>query len=594
MSRIAIDPVTRVGGHLRIEVDVAGGSVQDAWSSGTMFRGLESILRGRDPRDAWLLAQRVCGTCTGVHALASVRAVENALGLTIPRNARLIRNLLAGTQLVADHVLHFYTQQAFDWVDVTAALRASPAATATLAASIGDWPQSSATDFRDVQDRLSTLVASRQLGPFANGPWGHPAYTLPPEENLLVLAHYFDALDWHRRFMRIHTLLGGKSPHPQTFLVGGMALAPTWGGPNRALPGEHPQQIERNAPLALSDRGLAVIADLVEEARTFVEQVYVPDTLLIAKGYPAWTRIGAGIGTYMAFGEFPEDDSRAPELLMPRGRVGREMSSVAPVEHTAVAETVAHSHYTYDSGDQTLLQPWDGQTRQRYGGPPPPVTTLEGADKYSWMKAPRYDGEPMEVGPLARVLVANLEGRGVVRAAVQRVVGSLGAEPGGALQHDGPNPGPGHRERRRRHPPGRVASPTSSPTSRPATWPSPTSRPGIPPAGRARPAAGRSASRRAAPSATGSRSRIAGSPGTSSSTRRPGTARRATRMDAVAPARRRWSGRPSPIPRGRWRSCGPSTRSLPARPARSTRIAPARPARSRSTLPEEGRDDRCR
>ena len=429
MSRIAIDPVTRVGGHLRIEVDVAGGVVQDAWSSGTMFRGLESILRGRDPRDAWLLAQRVCGTCTGVHALASVRAVENALGLTIPRNARLIRNLLAGTQLVADHVLHFYTQQAFDWVDVTAALRASPAATATLAASIGDWPAASAAHFRDVQDRLATLEASRQLGPFANGPWGHPAYTLPPEENLLVLAHYFDALDWQRRFMRIHTLLGGKSPHPQTFLVGGMALAPTWGGPNRALPGEHPQQIERNAPLALSDRGLAVIADLVEEARTFVEQVYVPDTLLIAKGYPAWTRIGAGIGTYMAFGEFPEDDSRAPELLMPRGRVGREMSSVAPVEHTAMAETVAQSHYTYDSGDQTLLQPWDGQTRPRYGGPPPPVTTLEGSDKYSWMKAPRYDDDPMEVGPLARVLVANLEGRGVVRAAVQRVIGSLGADP---------------------------------------------------------------------------------------------------------------------------------------------------------------------
>ncbi len=426
MSRTVIDPVTRVGGHLRIEVEVAGGAVADAWSSGTMFRGMETILRGRDPRDAWLLAQRVCGTCNGVHALGSVRAVESALGLTVPRNARLVRNLLAGTQLVADHVVHFYHLQALDWVDVMAALRAAPAATASLAASLSDWPQSSATYFREVQDRLAAMVASRQLGPFANGDWGHPAYTLTPEADLLLLAHALEALDWQRRFMRIHTLLGGKSPHPQTFLVGGMALAPEWGGPNRALPGEHPQQIERNAPLALGERGLAVIAELVAEARVFVERVYLPDALLLAREYPEWSRVGAGIGSYLAFGEFPEDDSQAPVLLLPRGRVTRALASVEPVEHTGVGETVVSSHYTYANGDAALLHPWDGETSQRYGGPPPPVETLEGAAKYSWLKAPRYADQPMEVGPLARVLVGYVEARDVIRRLVNDLVGSLG------------------------------------------------------------------------------------------------------------------------------------------------------------------------
>jgi hydrogenase large subunit len=428
VSRIAIDPVTRLGGHLRVEVDVAGGAVQDAWSSGTMFRGIESILRGRDPRDAWLLAQRVCGTCNGVHALASVRAVENALGLTVPRNARLIRNLLAGTQLVQDHVVQFYHLQLLDWVDVMAALRASPGATASLSSSITDWPQASATYFGEVQDRLATMVASNQLGPFANGDWGHPAYTLAPEADLLLLAHALEALDWQRRFMRVHTLLGGKSPHPQTFLVGGMTLAPTWGGPNRAMPGEHPQQIERNSPMALSERGLAVIAELVTEARTFVEQVYAPDALLLAREYPEWAAIGAGLGSYLAAGEFPETDSLAPELFLPQGRVDRSLSRVDPVDQTRIAETVVHSHYTYATGDGALLHPWDGETSQRYGGPPPPVTTLEGAEKYSWLKAPRYEDGLVEVGPLARILVGYVEARGAIRTAVNRLVTALGIE----------------------------------------------------------------------------------------------------------------------------------------------------------------------
>jgi hydrogenase large subunit len=427
VARTVIDPVTRIGGHLRIEADVEDGEVRDAWSSGTMFRGMELILKGRDPRDAWLLAQRICGLCGGVHALASVRAVEKALGITIPANARLIRNLMAGTRYVQDHVLHFYQLQSFDWIDLPSALDASPVATSTLARSISDWPQSSATYFGSVKERLAAFVRSGRPGTFANGYWGHPAYTLSPEANLLLAAHYLEALDWQRRILRIDTLLGGKSPHPQTYLVGGMSLAPPWGGPASTLPGEHPVLLDRDSPIALGARGLDDIAGLLAEAKAFVDQVYVPDTLLLAEHYRDWTRIGSGVGSYLAYGEFPEDGSSEPALFLPRGRiVGRDFVVAKPVDEAAIAETVAHSYYAYESGDDQLRRPGAGETSPHYAGPTPPVTTLEGSDKYSWLKAPRYDGEPMEVGPLARMLVAYAEGRGDVRVRLDVVAARLG------------------------------------------------------------------------------------------------------------------------------------------------------------------------
>jgi Ni,Fe-hydrogenase I large subunit len=430
VTRIAIDPVTRIGGHLRIEVEVANGGVTDAWSSGTMYRGIERILKGRDPRDAWLLAQRVCGVCTGAHALASVRAVENAVGVTIPKNARLIRNLIAGSASAQDHVVQFYQQGALDWVDAVSALAADPAATSKLARSLSDWPASSTSYFEATKARLATLVGSGQLGPFANGYWGHPAYRLLPEANLMVMAHYLEALDWQRRISRIHTLLGGKNPHPQTYLVGGMALTPPWGGPVRALAGEHPMLPERNAPIALSADGLSDLAKLVAELRTFVDQVYVPDALAIAGFYHEWSAIGRGTADYLSYGEFPEDDSPEPVLLLPRGRiVGGVLRGVQPVDEAAIAETVASSHYTYEGGDFMLKHPSEGRTEPRYGGPPLPFTSLEGAAKYSWLKAPRYDGSPMEVGPLARVLVAYAEGRHDVRARVNEFVAKLGVGP---------------------------------------------------------------------------------------------------------------------------------------------------------------------
>lgn len=429
MARLVVDPVTRVGGHLRVEVEVRGGEVTDAWSAGTMFRGLEQALVGRDPRDAWLLAQRICGTCTGVHALASVRAVENALGIAIPTNARLLRNLLAATQNVDDHVMAFYLRQAFDWIDVVAALDANPAEAAALARSKSPRTTTTAAGLAEVQGRLQRLVSAGQPGPFANGPWGHPAMTISPEASLVVAAHALEALDWQRTFMRLHTLLGGKSPHPQSFIVGGMTLEPPWGGPATALPGEHPGQVERESPTALGPQGLALMAELIDEGRRFVEDVLVPDVLMVAEQYRRWARIGAGPADFLAFGEFPEDDSTRPELLLPQGRiVDGGLGRVEPVDQVQVAETIAHAHYVSDHGDGPR-HPADADARPSYQGPPPPVTSLEGATHYSWIKAPRYAGGLVQTGALARLLVGYVEARGAARAAVFDAVEALGGEP---------------------------------------------------------------------------------------------------------------------------------------------------------------------
>jgi hydrogenase large subunit len=431
MTRVVIDPVTRIGGHLRIEATIANAVVTDAWSSGTMFRGLEAILRGRDPRDAWLVAQRVCGTCTGVHALASVRAVEQALSLGIPTNARLVRNLLAGSRIVIDHVVRFYHQHALDWVDAASALDADPTATSALARSTSDWPASSASHFAMTQSRLAGLLDSRTSGPFANGYWGHPAYRLSPEHDLLVLAHYLDALDWQRSITRIHTLIGGKNPHPQTFLVGGMVMATRWGGPHSPLPGEHPQQIDRRAPNALTEGGLADLASLIAEARRFVKEVYVPDVFAIASAYQDWLGIGSGGGSYLSFGEFPQDDTNDPVLLLPRGRLlAGNLASLEPVDQAEIAESITHAYYAAEHDDTAPRHPLDATASPRYAGPALPVATLEGSERYSWIKAPRYDGDPVEVGPLARMLVGYASGRPALRA----VVDDAGARLGTGLQ----------------------------------------------------------------------------------------------------------------------------------------------------------------
>jgi hydrogenase large subunit len=427
MARITIDPFTRMGGHLRVEAEVSGGAVSDAWISGTMFRDLESVLRGRDARDAWLLAERICGTCTGVHSLASVRAVENALGIEIPPNARLVRNVLAAAQLVRDHVLGFYQGQGSDWVDAASALTADPVATSKLARQTSQWPQSASEYFKGVRDRLAAVIESDQPGMFANGPWGHPAYRLTPEQNLLLLAHMLEALDWQRSLMRIHALLGGKDPHPQTYLVGGMALAPPWGGPTPPIGREHPQVPDPNAPIALSEAGIAMIAGLITDARTFVEQVFVPDVRIVANAYADWGRLGAGTGDYLAWGDYPQKDGRDPGLFLPRGRlVGGNLNQGLEALPDAVAETVTHAWYRYSDGDEALKKPAAGETVPAWSGLALPLVSLDGAAKYTWVKAPRYEGLPQETGPLARMLVGAANGQSEIRLGLERILGDTG------------------------------------------------------------------------------------------------------------------------------------------------------------------------
>jgi Ni,Fe-hydrogenase I large subunit len=411
MTRIAIDPITRIEGHLRIEVEVQDGQVTDAWSSGTMFRGIELILRDRDPRDAWVFAQRICGVCTTVHALASVRAVEDALNITIPDNARLIRSLISGAQLVQDHVVHFYHLHALDWVDVTLALKADPGATSTLAQSISNYPKSSKTYFKGVQDKLQAFVNSGQLGLFANGYWGHPAYKLPPEANLMAVAHYLEALDWQRDFIRIHAILGGKNPHPQSYLVGGMATA-----------------LNPNNPEAVNAERLGLLSQLLQRGQDFVTQVYIPDLLAVASFYKEWAGIGAGLGNYMAYGDYPNDTQNRPEtFFFPRGLIlGKDLATVLPVDQSKVAEYVTHSWYQYEEGDSRALHPWQGETQPNYSGPEPPYEFLDTVGKYSWLKAPRYDGRAVEVGPLARTLIAYASGKPAVKQAVDGALVQLG------------------------------------------------------------------------------------------------------------------------------------------------------------------------
>lgn len=424
MTRLAIDPVTRVGGPLRVEIDVQGGVVTDAWASATMFRGIERALVGRDPRDAWLLAQRICGTCNGVHGLASVRAVERALRIAIPGNARIVRNLLAGSQLVTSHVTGFYRRQLPDWTDLLDAAAADPAAASGLARSISDWSRSGPDYFETIRGRLAALAASGQPGMFA--PVAGDS-RLSPAAGLVVGAHALEALEWRRSMTRLHTFLGGKSPHPQTFIVGGMALTPPWGGPVQATTGEHPRRPQSNAPAALSERGLAALTTLIAGATTFVDQVYLPDVFYLADIYRDEAERGRGHRNFLAYGEFPEDDTGEPQLLLPRGRLmDGDLATIDPVDQVGVAESAASAHYD-DGAD--LRHPFDGRTEPRYQGPRAPVKTLAGAARYSWAKAPRYWDDPMEVGPAARMAVAHAA-RGEPYSVIARMLANLDLGPG--------------------------------------------------------------------------------------------------------------------------------------------------------------------
>ena len=372
-----------------------------------MFRGIEKILRGRDPRDAWFWTQRFCGVCTTVHSIASIRAVEDALKIKIPPNAQLIRNIIMGIQNVQDHVIHFYHLHALDWVDITSGLKADPVKTAALAASLSDWPNNSATYFKGVQDKVKAFVASGRLGPFANAYWGHPAYKLPPEANLMATAHYLEALEWQKDVIKIHAILGSKNPHPQTFLVGGMSIP-----------------IDPDSQNALNADKLFEIKRLLKKAQDFVEKVYIPDLLAVASFYKEWAGIGGGVGNYLSYGEFPDANGN---LWFPAGAIlNKDLSKVIPVDQGKIAEYVDHSWFENTAGAGKGLHPFEGETEVRYTGPKPPYQNLDTDAKYSFVKSPRYEEKSMEVGPLARILVAYASGHKETKAVVDLVLGKLG------------------------------------------------------------------------------------------------------------------------------------------------------------------------
>ncbi|MEW6169653.1 MAG: nickel-dependent hydrogenase large subunit [Pseudomonadota bacterium] len=401
---VVVDPVTRIEGHLRIEAELDGNTITRASSSGTMVRGIEIILRGRDPRDAWAFAQRICGVCTLVHGIASVRSVEDALKYEIPVNAQLIRNLMIGAQFVHDHVMHFYHLHALDWVDVVSALGADPKATSALAQSISSYPRSSPGYFAEVQGRVRKLVESGQLGIFANAYWGHPEYRLPAEANLMAVAHYLDALAWQREVAELHAIFGGKNPHPN-FLVGGSPAAISV------------HTGEGTGSTAVNAVGLQKVGQIIQQMRSFVDQVYLPDTLAIASFYKDWfkTGYGEGTGNFLTYGDFPaKGTSDVGSFLVPRGAIlNRDLSRVHDVDlnkEDDIQEFIAHSWYDYSGGKQQGLHPYQGETKLHYTGPKPPYEHLDTSASYSWLKSPRWRGHAMEVGPLARVLMLYAKG----------------------------------------------------------------------------------------------------------------------------------------------------------------------------------------
>ena len=412
-ERIVIDPITRIEGHLRVEAAIEGGKIKDAYSSGTMVRGIENIVRNRDPRDAWVFVGRVCGVCTSIHSLCSVRAVEQALDITIPPNAEMVRNIMEAVLYMHDHTVHFYQLHALDWVDIVSALKADPKAAALLAQQLSPWAKNTEGYFRNTQERLKKFVASGQLGIFANGYWGHPAYKLTPEQNLIATVHYLDALEWQKEIVKVHAVFGGKNPHPN-FLVGGM-----------------PCSIDLNEANAINAERLALVKPKRQEGKDFIDQVYIPDLLMIAEVYKdEWSKIGGGVSNYLSYGDFPlHGYAGIEDYLSPRGIVlDRDLSKVHPVDANSseeIKEYIYHSWYKYTEGDKAGLHPYEGETNLEYTGPKPPYKHLDVEDKYSWIKTPRWKGQPMEVGPLARLIVAYAAGKEPQKTAVDNVLRQL-------------------------------------------------------------------------------------------------------------------------------------------------------------------------
>jgi len=394
---IVVDPLTRIEGHLRIEVEVENGRVSKAYSCGTLFRGLEMILKGRDPQDAQHFTQRACGVCTYVHALASTRAVDAAVGVKIPPLAVMLRNIVLGSQFLHDHVVHFYHLHALDFVDVANALQADPAKAAKMSSEINQR-QVKTEDMKAVQDRLKKYVDSGQLGHFTNAYFlgePHPAYMLPPEVNLIATAHYLEALHLQVRAARAMAVIGGKNPHPQFLLVGGVSCY---------------QALE---PAAIKE-----FLALEKETIEFINKVYIPDLLTVASFYKDVATYG-GTSNFITFGEYFTDDSKLDSGFFKPGVIyNRDLANVQAFNPDKITEHVRHSWFEGEDAPH----PYEGKTEPKF-------TDLHGDDRYSWSKSPRYEDQPCETGPLAQVLVAYGLKHPKVAPVVDKVLSTLGVGP---------------------------------------------------------------------------------------------------------------------------------------------------------------------
>ncbi|HYD32850.1 MAG TPA: nickel-dependent hydrogenase large subunit [Azospirillaceae bacterium] len=412
-TRITVDPITRIEGHLRIDCEVNGGKVSKAWSSGQMWRGIELIVQGRDARDAWIFTQRICGVCTTVHAMTSVRAMENALGLDVPLNAQYIRNMIMGAHAVHDHIVHFYHLSALDWVDITSALKADPVKASQVAQSLSDWHGNSPQAFKQVQDKLKQFVGSGQLGVFGSGYWGHPAMKLSPEINLMAAAHYFQALDYQRRANKIVSILGSKTPHIQNLAVGGVA-----------------NPINLDSPSTLTIERLMHIKQMIDEVGDFVKKVYLPDVAAIGALYADWTQVGKGVGNFIATPDMPLD-TRGQKLALPGGFLtGFDLATFKPITsfkdkyfEEGVAESTKHAWYKDSPGP---LHPYKGETVPQY-------TDFQDDGKYSWVKSPTFYDNRAEVGPLANVLCMVAGGHKGAEAYLQQTLSIASTVYGSAL-----------------------------------------------------------------------------------------------------------------------------------------------------------------
>ncbi len=386
MARAIIDPVTRIEGHLRVECEVENGVITDAWSSGSLYRGMETVLKGRAPADAYYVSQRICGVCPISHGHASTKATEDALKVTPPDGARLVRNIIEGAETLHSHILWFYTLTALDYVDVVSALSANIADTYALAEKAG----TAVADFGAIQKRLKTFVEGGQLSIFTNGYWGHPAMKLPAELNLIAVAHYLQALEIQAEAAAIIAVMGGKFPHFMTSIPGGTAWMPT-------------------------EEKLDDVLFRWKTVSEFITNALIPDTLAIAPFYIEAATYGGGVKNFLSWGVF-EDKSLDPlKRVMPRGAILDGKLELVQPDVAKIKEYVEHSWYSSPSG----LNPAQGQTQAKF-------TSYDTNAQYSWIKAPRLDEKPMEAGPLSRMLVSYLAGVPEVKDLVDTTLTALG------------------------------------------------------------------------------------------------------------------------------------------------------------------------